>query len=393
MPVDWVAEHTDFRRNEQFVDRLVSGPVRRWVHTHRFRADGPTDSVVDDTISYDAPLGPLGNRVVRRHLPTMFDFRHRRTHADVVRQSPFAGEPKLRIAVTGASGLIGRELVPFLTTAGHRVDRLVRRPATNPGEISWDPPHGWIDSEALEGVDAVVHLAGASIGPPWTRSRRRRIRESRTDGTQLLSEALARLHDPPRVLVSASGVNYYGDRGDTVVDEAAPIGEGFWASLCGEWETATGAASGAGIRVVIVRNGAVLSARGGTLGSSVLLPFRLGVGGPVGGGGQYVSWIAIDDLLGVIYHAIHDQRLRGPVNAAAPHPVTNRQLATTLGRVLRRPAVLPVPAAAVSMLGDVGRELLMSSVRVAPRALESVGFRFDFTTLEDAVRFQLGRTR
>jgi uncharacterized protein (TIGR01777 family) len=280
-----------------------------------------------------------------------------------------------------------------LTTAGHRVERLVRRQTAGRGEISWDPPHGWIDHDALEGVDAVVHLAGASIRPPWTRSRKRRIRESRIDGTRLLSEALARLRTPPKVLVSASGVNYYGDRGDDPVDEAEPIGEGFWASLCGEWEGATAAASAAGIRVVNVRNGAVLSARGGTLGTAVLVPFRLGLGGPVGSGRQYVSWIAVDDLLGVLYQAIHDERIVGPVNAAAPNPVTNRQLAKTFGRALRRPAVVPIPAAAAEALGDVGRELLLSSVRAVPRALESVGFRWDFPTLEDAVRFQLGRTR
>jgi uncharacterized protein (TIGR01777 family) len=362
------------------------------VHTHRFVAAGSSSSVVEDTVVYDAPFGPLGRLVVRRHLPPMFGFRHRRTHTDVVRQSPFAGVPPLRIAVTGASGLVGRELVPFLTTAGHRVDRLVRRQAAAPGEISWDPPRGWIDAAQLDGVDAVVHLAGASIAPPWTRSRRQRIRESRTDGTRLLSDALARLSTPPRVLVSASGVNYYGDRGDGVVDESVPVGEGFWPAVCRDWEHATAPASAAGIRVVTLRNGAVLSARGGTLGRTVLLPFRLGLGGRVGTGGQYVSWIAVDDLLGVIYQAIHDGRLSGPINAVAPNPVTNRELASTLGRVLRRPTAVPVPAAAVStLLGDVGRELLLTSVRAVPAALDSVGFRFDFPALEDAVRFQLGR--
>jgi uncharacterized protein (TIGR01777 family) len=366
--------------------------VRSWVHTHRFRSTGPSSSVVEDTVVFEAPFGPLGRFVVRRHLSPMFDFRHRRTHVDLVRQSPFAGEPSMRIAVTGSSGTIGRELVPFLTTAGHRVERLVRRQATGAGEISWDPPHGWIDTERLEGVDAVVHLAGESIKPPWTRARRHRIRESRTDGTRLLCAALARLRTPPRVLVSASGVNFYGDRGDMVVDESGPMGTGFWATLCRDWEGATAPAARAGIRVVNMRNGAVLSARGGTLGRTVLLPFRLGVGGPVGDGGQYVSWIAIDDLLGAIYEAIHDARLSGPVNAAAPAAVTNRELTATLGRVLRRPAVLPAPAVAVSrLLGDVGRELLLTSIRAVPGALEKVGFRFDFPTLEDAVRFQLGR--
>ena len=347
VPTDWVAEHIGFARNEQFVDRMVSGPVRRWVHTHRFIADGPRRSVIEDTVDYDAPFGPLGELVVRRHLPRMFAFRHRRTHGDLVRQSLFPGDEPMRIAVTGASGLVGRDLVPFLTTAGHQVDRLVRRPATGPGEIHWDPERGRLDAERLEGVDAVVHLAGESIRPPWTRTRRRRIRGSRVDGTLLLSETLARLRRPPRVFVSMSGVNYYGERGDAVVGEDTPPGEGFWATMCVDWEGATAPAVAAGMRVVNLRNGVVFSARGGALATS-LLPFRLGVGGTIGSGQQYVSWIAVDDLVGAIYQAIYDERLSGPVNAVAPNPVTNRELTKTLGRVLRRPTVLPVPALAVA---------------------------------------------
>jgi uncharacterized protein (TIGR01777 family) len=391
VPIDWVAEHTDFRRDEQFVDRLVSGPARRWVHTHRFRSTGPSSSIVEDSVDFEVPFGPLGRCIVRRQLPTMFAFRHRRTHGDLVRQSPFAGGPSLRIAITGSSGVIGRELVPFLTTAGHRVERLVRRQAAEHDEIAWDPSRGWIDNERLEGVDAVVHLAGESIKPPWTRSRRRRIRESRTDGTRLLSEALARLHTPPRVLVSASGINYYGERGDAVVDEAVPLGAGFLASLCADWERATAPASAAGVRVVTMRNGVVLSARGGAL-PSMVRPFKLGLGGRFGSGEQYVSWIAVDDLLGAIYRSLHDERVSGPINAAAPNPVTNAELTETLGRVLRRPTVLPVPAIAVRIgLGGLGDELLLTSIRAVPRALEAIGFRFDFPMLEDALRLQLGR--
>jgi uncharacterized protein (TIGR01777 family) len=385
---DWVAEHSGFVRNERFVDRMVSGPVRRWEHTHRFFADGPGRSVVEDVIDYDAGLLDV---VVRRELPRLFAFRRRRTHGDLVRHAAFAGAPPLRVAVTGASGLIGGELVPFLTTAGHSVVRLVRRRASGPDEISWDPSRGVLDAEALEGFDAVVHLAGESIQPPWTRSRRQRIRGSRIDGTLLLSETLARLRRPPRVLVSMSGVNYYGDRGDEVVDEDSPPGEGFLASLCVDWEGATAAASSAGVRVVNLRNGIAISGRGGAV-SRLVVPFRLGVGGKVGDGRQYVSWIAIDDLVGAIYQAIHDDRLSGPVNAVAPNEATNRDLTKTLGRVLRRPTVVPLPAVAVrTALGDAGRELLLASMRVRPTRLESVGFHFEFPNLEDALRFQLGR--
>ena len=198
---------------------------------------------------------------------------------------------------------------------------------------------------------------------------------------------------PARVLVSASGINYYGDRGDSVVDETIPNGAGFLASLCAGWEHATGPASSAGIRVVTMRNGVVLSARGGAL-PSMVRPFRIGLGGRFGSGEQYVSWIAVDDLVGAIYQSLHDERLRGPINTVAPNPVTNAELTRTLGRVLRRPTVLPVPAIAVRAgLGGLGDELLLTSVRAIPRALESVGFRFDFPALEGAVRFQLGRAR
>ena len=388
MRTDWVAEHGGFARDEQFVDRLVSGPVSHWVHTHRFLPDGPAGSVIEDVIEYDARFGDF---IVRRELPRLFAFRRRRTRGDLVRQAAFADGSPLRVAVTGASGLIGGELVPFLTTAGHSVVRLVRRPASGPGEISWDPSRGVLDAEQLEGFDAVVHLAGESIRPPWTRSRRQRIRRSRVDGTLLLSEALARLRRPPRVLVSMSGVNYYGDRGDVVVDEDSTPGDGFLASLCVDWEGATAPAAAAGIRVVNLRNGIAISGRGGAV-SSLLLPFRLGVGGKVGAGRQYVSWIAIDDLIGAIYQAIHDDRLRGPVNAVAPNEVTNREFTKALGRVLRRPTIVPLPAVAVgAVLGDAGRELLLASMRVRPTRLEAAGFRFDFPTFEDALRFQLGR--
>jgi uncharacterized protein (TIGR01777 family) len=389
--MDWVAEHSGYRRNEQFVDRMVSGPVDSWVHTHRFRAVGASSSEVEDAVAYRAPLGPVGALIVRRHLPRMFTFRHRRTYADLARQAPFAGAGPLRIAVTGASGLVGRELVPFLTTAGHRVDRLVRRKAAGADEISWDPERGEIDAAALEGVDAVVHLAGESFLVPWTRRRKQRIRASRVEGTRLLSAALARLRRRPRVLVSASGANYYGDRGDKELDEGAGPGAGFLAELCVEWEAATAPAADADVRVVTLRNGVVLSGRGGAL-KQMAWPVRLGVGGTLGGGRQYVPWIAVDDLVGAIYQAIHDPTLSGAVNTVAPEQVTNGQLTATLGRVLRRPTVLPVPAAALRALpGGMGRELVLASVRAGPRALEAAGFRFEFPTLEDAVRFQLGR--
>ena len=300
------------------------------------------------------------------------------------------------VAVTGASGLIGSALVTGLTSAGHRVVRVVRGAgaASVAGQrlARWDPESGALEPSALAGADAVVHLAGESVaGGRWTEAKKRRIRSSRVDVTRRLAEALPRLERPPRLLVSASAVGYYGDRGSEILREDSSPGPGFLAEVCREWEAATDPAARAGIRVVRLRIGMVLSRRGGALGA-MLTPFRLGAGGPVGSGVQWVSWIAIDDLVGAILHALATESLAGPVNAVAPEPVTNRELARTLGRVLRRPALLPLPAVAARLLfGQMADELLLASARVEPARLRATGFTFRHARLEDALRHELGR--
>ncbi|OLD24882.1 MAG: TIGR01777 family protein [Candidatus Rokubacteria bacterium 13_1_40CM_2_70_45] len=300
------------------------------------------------------------------------------------------------VAVTGASGLVGSALVTGLTSAGHRVVRVVRGAgaASVAGQrlARWDPESGALEPSALAGADAVVHLAGESVaGGRWTEAKKRRIRSSRVDVTRRLAEALLRLERPPRLLVSASAVGYYGDRGSEILREDSAPGPGFLAEVCREWEAATDPAARAGIRVVRLRIGMVLSRRGGALGA-MLTPFRLGAGGPVGSGVQWVSWIAIDDLVGAILHALATESLAGPVNAVAPEPVTNRELARTLGRVLRRPALLPLPAVAARLLfGQMADELLLASARVEPARLRATGFTFRHARLEDALRHELGR--
>jgi uncharacterized protein (TIGR01777 family) len=300
------------------------------------------------------------------------------------------------VAVTGSTGLVGGALTPRLAAGGHQVVRLVR-PATTallPGEraVSWDPAAGAIDSTGLVGVDAVVHLAGESIASGrWTEARKRRIRASRVGSTRLLAEALARLARPPRVLVAASATGYYGDRGDEVLREESAPGSGFLAGVCREWEAAAEPAARHGIRVVHLRIGLVLSRAGGAL-ASLLTPFRLGAGGPVGSGAQYWSWITLDDLLGAILHALTTEALAGPVNAVAPNPVSNREFAKTLGRVLRRPALLRLPAfAARLVLGEMADALLLASARVVPARLQATGYAFRAPTLEGALRHELGR--
>jgi len=296
----------------------------------------------------------------------------------------------MNVLVSGGGGFIGSALVPRLRAAGHRVAVLTRRPAAGADTIPWDPAAGRLDAAAVEGFDAVVHLAGESIGAGrLTAARRRAIMDSRAAGTRLLAAALAAARRRPDVLVSASGINYYGSRGDDVLREDAPSGEGFLAGVCRAWEEATRPAAAAGIRVAILRTAMVLAPDGGALARMLPL-FRAGVGGPLGPGSQWWSWITRDDQVAVIERALADRGLAGPVNAAAPGAVTNRDFTRILASVLRRPAVLPAPAFALRLaLGELADELLLASIRVAPAALAARGFRFADPDLEGALRRML----
>lgn len=298
----------------------------------------------------------------------------------------------MKIAVTGSSGLVGSSLVPFLKAGGHEVRRLVRRAPHAPDERRWDPAGGALDPAALEGLDAVVHLAGESIASGrWTAARKRRILESRAAGTRALAEALARQARRPRALVCASAIGYYGDRGDERLDESSARGSLFLSEVCEAWERAADPARAAGIRVVHLRLGVVLSPAGGAL-AKMLPPFRLGLGGRLGSGRQVMSWIAIDDVVGAFWRALERDDLSGPVNAVAPAPVDNATFTRVLGRVLGRPTVFPVPAFAARLaLGQMADELLLASARVEPRALLASGFAFEHPDLEGALRHVLGR--
>jgi uncharacterized protein (TIGR01777 family) len=391
----WEALRKEYEAGRGFVDRQVRGPFAQWRHEHWFKPDGPERCIVEDRVEYRLPtgLGLLVGRMVRRDFERMFRFRHRRVQNDVARHAAVKSHGPQRIVITGSSGLIGRELANFLMSGGHRVDRLVRREAA-PGttEIRWDPARGEIDAEALEGADAVVHLAGENIGARrWTAPVKAAILRSRVDGTALLSETLARLSRPPRVLISASAMGYYGSRGDEAVTERAGPGDGFLPDVCKAWEAATGPAEQAGIRVVKLRTGLVVSGRGGAL-ARMLPVFRMGLGGVLGSGRQVVSWIGLDDLLGAILHLIFSD-VSGPVNTVSPGVVTNADFTKILGRVLRRPTLLRVPGFVVrSVFGEMGRTLLLEGARVEPGALRSSGFRFLEPGLEGALRAELGLT-
>ena len=293
------------------------------------------------------------------------------------------------VAVSGSSGLVGSALVSSLAALGHAVRRLVRPKtgrAPGRGDIPWDPEHGRLNADALAGCDAVVHLAGENIAARrWSDAQKKRLRDSRVAATALLASSLKGLPRPPRVLVQASAVGYYGDRGDEVLTETSPPGRGFLPDLCRDWESASAPARDVGLRIVHVRFGIILSARGGAL-KKMLLPFRLGIGGVVGSGRQYWPWLALDDAVGVLERALSDGSLDGPVNAVAPRPATNREFTATLARVLHRPAVIPLPAFALRLaLGEMG-SLLLESARVAPERLRQAGYRHQHPELEAALR-------
>ncbi|ORW09114.1 TIGR01777 family oxidoreductase [Mycobacterium kyorinense] len=388
----WVAQHQpeSYDPPRRFVDEIAGGglaslPARavvRWRHTHDFEEAGAGRTRVVDRVDTPVPAAALR---------PMFAYRHRQLADDLAahRRAAQHGLTATTVAVTGSSGLVGSALTAFLTTGGHRVIRLVRHPATKPDERQWNPEDP--NPEMLAGVDAVIHLAGASIAGRFTDAHRRAIRDSRISPTTRLAELIAARG--PRTLVCASAIGYYGyDRGDDVLTEDSDRGDGFLADVVANWEDACTPARQAGVRVVHVRTGIVQSPRGGTL--RLLRPlFSAGLGGRVGDGRQWLSWIGIDDLVDIYHRGLWDTALSGPVNAVAPEPARNADYSCTLGHVLHRPAVLPVPPFGPRLLlGDQGaRELALASQRVSAARLQQAGHVFRHPDLQGALRHLLGR--
>ena len=393
----WVSEHYGAVPGREFHDRQLAGPFALWEHTHRMIPEGPSACTLEDRIEYALPGGPAGDVVggpaVRALLDRMFAYRHQVTANDLAAHSACRGGRVMKVAITGSSGLVGSALVPFLTTGGHEVVRLVRRAPLHEDEVRWDPAAGTIDAPSLEGIDAIVNLSGENIAARrWTAARKQLLRSSRVEPTRLLAETLARLKRKPKVLISFSATGYYGNRGDAWLTERDAPADDFLGRLAVEWERAAEPATEAGIRVVHPRVGIVLTPAGGALGK-MLLPFKLGVGGVLGPGSQYMSWIAIDDLLGVLHHLLERTDIAGGVNAVAPEPVTNAVFTKTLGRVLGRPTIAPAPAFALRLaFGEMADAALLASTRVRPARLEASGYRFRFPDLEGALRHLLGRT-
>ncbi len=393
---EFLVEHREVQAGRQFHDVMLSGPFARWEHRHIFEATGAGSCRLVDRITYRLPGGAVGRFLgadfVRRKLARMFAYRQSVTKADL--ETVPAGCKPLTVLVTGASGLVGRNLIPFLQTQGHAVRQLVRRAPVSAGEIHWNPATGELDARQLEGIDAVVHLSGENIADGrWTPARQLALRRSRLDSTRTLVSALAGMTRPPRVLVSASAVGLYGDCGDATVNESQLPGAGFLAELCREWEAELVPARAAGIRTVALRTGVVLTPAGGAL-AKMLPAFRAGVGGRLGSGRQWMSWIAFDDLLGAIHHILHQPDCDGPVNAVAPSPVTNAYFTSTLGAVVNRPAAFPVPACVLrALFGRMADEALLGSTRAVPGVLQRTGYVFRFPQLEPALRHGLGAQR
>ena len=390
-------EYEGYRPLREFGNRHVGGPHRSLRHRHLFRSTGEASCELTERIHCEPRLilATLGRAWRRRTMERTLEFHQERVRRDLDRHATGPAEPR-RVLVTGASGLIGGALTPFLESGGHDVVRLVRRPASerrspeSGREIAWDPASGHIDTAALEGFDVVIHLAGENIGAGrWTAARRRRIRSSRVASTELLCGALAALKRPPSVLVSASAVGYYGEV-DGTVDESAPAGDGFLAEVTAAWEQAAEPARAAGIRVVHARLGPVLSPKAGML--KRLLPlFRAGAGGVVGSGRQPISWIGLDDAVGALYFLMGSDQAEGPINVVAPRPATNREFTRALAAVLRRPALAPVPALAIrALFGEMGDQLILKGQAVVPERLTGLGFRWLEPTLDSALRWELG---
>ena len=401
LSLPWIAEHSGYCPPDRFIDEQVRGPFRSWVHTHSFADDADGGSVLTDQIDYMLPMGGLGamfgGAMVRHKLQRMFAWRHVTTAADMRDHQRFADQPRQRVVITGASGLIGTQLSSFLTTGGHTVTKLVRRePAAGSDEVQWQPSEEQVMDEpslrALEGVDVVVHLAGKNVDVRWTEANKREILASRVDGTRRLTQALASLDKPPRLFICASAIGFYGDSGQDPVTEQASRGGGFLAEVADRWEQAAQPAIDAGIRVVNLRIGVVLSARSGAL-AELLLPTMCGVAGRIGSGRQPFAWVSIDDVIGAIGHFMFNDDVSGPVNIVAPATDSNASFMSTLGRVVRRPTVIPLPAFVIKLLfGQMGQEALLYGQRAVPERLQASGYKFRFTVLEDLLRHELGRS-
>lgn len=389
------AHHLKAIEGVMFEDIQHKGPFQYWHHNHHFE-DTPKGGLLTDHVRYQLPfhklLPPFIKNYISNNLDRTFKYRHKIIENDLKRHSQYSTKKPLTFLISGASGVLGKELIPFLTVGGHKVWTLVRRkPRPNSQEIFWDPVEGTIDIEAIPRIDTVIHLAGEYIGlGRWSDNKKREVIESRKRGTDLLATTIAGLKEPPSVFLSSSAIGYYGDCKTTLIDEAHHRGHGFMAEVCDTWEKATQPAIDAGIRTVQLRMGVALSARGGAL-QRLLQIAPIGFPKSLGNGKQFTSWISSGDMLAAMLHCICTESISGPINIAAPNPVTNEELLYTLARLKKKPIFPRVPPSYLTFFyGEMAREIALSSCRVSAQKLINSGFVFEHNTLEEAIKSQLG---
>lgn len=390
----WIADHVDYEEGVQFADIQRKGPFSYWKHIHRVIPDGEEACIMEEEIQYKLPfhnsIGRLFIRRLERSFRKAFAYRHRILQQDLAMANEYPIRQK-RILVTGASGLVGSALVPLLESQGHEVFLLVRRPSQKPNEIYMNVETGFINEYQLENFDVVIHLAGENIGKRWTRKRRERIVQSRQGMTQQLSEAFSRVHHKPEVFLSASAIGLYQESFARPMREDGTPDTSFLADVVQDWEGAVQPLRSAGIRVVFLRFGVVLSQRGGALRK--LLPiFKLSLGGRIGTGKQMMSWVALDDVLAAIYHLMYQNVVTGPINIVSPHAESNRTFTRVLCQVLSRPGFFPIPTWIIRFLyGEMGEETVLKSIHAYPQRLLNQSFHFRYPHLKGALEHLLGK--
>lgn len=397
--IAWHLIHDDVAPGSYFSDSQVSGPFKSWKHIHKFQDINNNGSLLVENISFELPIFNklISDLFIKPKLKRMFDFRFRTIFNDISKHYKFKENKKMKVLITGSSGLVGSALSDFLSSGGHDVYKLVRSEAKKEREISWLAPQddndpSYLDPNDLEGFDAIVHLAGENIANKrWTKEQKEKIYNSRVYPTQLLAKTIAELKDPPKVFICASAIGFYGDRGEEELDETSAPNDSYLSKTCIDWEAASKEISEHGIRVVNARFGIILDPKGGAL-AKMLPIFSIGGGGILGNGKQHMSWIALDDVLGGLLHCLMDEKIEGAVNFVAPSPVTNNEFTKVLAKVLKRPAIFPAPSFALKLvLGEMADALLLSSTRVKPVALERASYEFSFPNLESALRHMLGK--
>ena len=391
--LNWTVGHTEYEANKRFVDEQVKGPFSFYRHEHVFEALDANSCEITDTIHYALPGGSFSHffldRYVQKRFAQVFAYRrHVLTH-DLLLYKRYS-DKKLKVLVSGATGMVGSALIPLLESMGHTVFRLVRGRVEGDRDILWDPDQEKLPLEMCEGADVFVHLAGDNIASArWSEEKKQKIFDSRVKVTQFLVRKLNELQEAPKVLLSASAVGYYGDRGDELLSEESKVGNDFLAKVCSRWESACEDYTKG--RVACLRFGAILSPVGGAL-QKMLLPFKMGAGGILGHGKQYFPWVALPDVLDSIYHTMMTESVTGPVNVVAPHQITNYQYTKALGSVLGRPTIFPMPAKVARLaFGEMAEALLLASQRVEAKKLVQTGMVFRYQSIESALRHLLGK--